>query len=298
MYRAEIGVQLSSTFEIWEKSNMKTNTNHNISIKILTNFKCHGIRASQEAGRILQNYLGKAALLKMKTDNQLVTSADIRSETRIARYLNECFRKHNILGEEGTKIVCEEAEFCWTIDPLSGTNNYAQGLYPFGIQLALWRENTPLLGILRLYTESKRAAYYAIYGSGSYTLDRNSSVKVGIPEQGRPVLYVHPNPGVFNLPKDLKTTTSGCLVDAYVGLVEGRYAGILYQGADITDIGAGAIFVREAGGEMMVRNRRGLWTPNLIDWLPWERKVKKEFTFVAAHHNNIFHLLELAKNLT
>ncbi|SPF77965.1 inositol monophosphatase family protein [Pseudoprimorskyibacter insulae] len=90
-----------------------------------------------------------------KTSAQdLVTDADRESEKMIARGLLRMFPNALIIGEEdisenpGTLDKIPEAELAFTIDPVDGTWNFANGLSTFGVIISMLRFGRPVFGLL------------------------------------------------------------------------------------------------------------------------------------------------------
>lgn len=84
----------------------------------------------------------------------LVTEADRAAEAMITRGLLSSFPTALIVGEEYASQNPEildkiaEAELCFTIDPVDGTWNFANGLACFGVLIAVLRFGQPVFGLL------------------------------------------------------------------------------------------------------------------------------------------------------
>lgn len=77
----------------------------------------------------------------------VVTEADLAVETAFQKGLREAFPDHGLVGEEGiANTASPESGFCWVIDPLDGTVNFAAGLPISAISLAVLYDGRPLLG--------------------------------------------------------------------------------------------------------------------------------------------------------
>jgi len=107
---------------------------------------------------------------KTQIDNKLdqgfdpVTEADKAAETVIRNAIMQQFPDHGILGEEhGTHN--ENAEYCWIIDPIDGTKAFISGLPVWGTLIGLYKDGTPLAGIMHQpFTEER----YFCDGTASY----------------------------------------------------------------------------------------------------------------------------------
>ncbi len=84
----------------------------------------------------------------------LVTDADKAAEAMITRGILGMFPHALVVGEEhasdNPKIIDKiaEAELCFTIDPVDGTWNYANGLTCFGVFVSILRFGKPVMGLL------------------------------------------------------------------------------------------------------------------------------------------------------
>ena len=122
---------------------------------------------ARKVGAMQRENLGKVDL---KTDRKstridLVTEIDRRSEEMIVGYLLQEYPDHAILAEE-SGVSGQESEYCWVIDPVDGTTNYAQGLPIFAVSIALEHRGEKVLGIV--YEPVTDEMFCAIRGQGSY----------------------------------------------------------------------------------------------------------------------------------
>ena len=104
------------------------------------------IKIAQEAGKVLVEELSRPLDIAYKGDEvDLVTQADKRSERLIVERLTKYFPEHAIAAEEGTGHESASAsDFCWHVDPLDGTTNFAHGYPCFCVSIALAQRDTLL----------------------------------------------------------------------------------------------------------------------------------------------------------
>ncbi len=103
----------------------------------------------------------------------LVTEADLASEKLIRAALYARHPDFDFWGEESNEPP--NSEFFWVVDPIDGTNNFANGLPYFAVNLALCREDRPLIGItLEL---PARRLFYARQGQGAFVRHPNGREK-------------------------------------------------------------------------------------------------------------------------
>lgn len=84
-----------------------------------------------------------------KADGSLVTKSDRWADEQIRKAIAQTFPDHGVLSEEAEHQF-PDREWCWIIDPLDGTTNFARGLPLWGISIALLYQGTPVFGYVHL----------------------------------------------------------------------------------------------------------------------------------------------------
>lgn len=84
-----------------------------------------------------------------KPDGSLVTQADRWSDDELRSAIAQAFPDHGVLSEE-VEHIFPATDWCWIIDPLDGTTNFARGLPIWGISLGLLFQGTPVFGYVHL----------------------------------------------------------------------------------------------------------------------------------------------------
>jgi myo-inositol-1(or 4)-monophosphatase len=84
-----------------------------------------------------------------KDDGSLVTQSDRWADLIIREAIASQFPSHGILSEEAEHVF-PDTEWCWIIDPLDGTTNFARGIPIWGISLGLLYQGTPVFGCVHL----------------------------------------------------------------------------------------------------------------------------------------------------
>jgi myo-inositol-1(or 4)-monophosphatase len=121
----------------------------------------HGL--ADEAAQRLRRWFGKATA-NTKFDGSFVTEADLEVDRFIHHALAGAYPSHGLLSEESS-LVYGGAEFTWVVDPLDGTNNFANGLPLWGCSIALLHHGQPLLAVLDFPPIGQR--YSAVRGQGA-----------------------------------------------------------------------------------------------------------------------------------
>lgn len=77
------------------------------------------------------------------------TIADLQAEKKIIEVIqsNPLLKEHSILSEESEEIVADE-KWRWIIDPIDGTPNFRNGNPDYGMCIALFNGQQPILGLI------------------------------------------------------------------------------------------------------------------------------------------------------
>ncbi len=104
------------------------------------------ILALETAGKELLNHFGKNPDFKVKESrSSIVTQADFKSDAIIVSTIRKRFPMHNIISEE-SGFSNMKSRYTWIIDPLDGTSNFASAIPWFGVLIALFEDNIPVMG--------------------------------------------------------------------------------------------------------------------------------------------------------
>jgi len=141
--------------------------------------------AARTAGAIALRYLNESSPQEKGSSNNMVTRADIEAQQAIADCIRGTFPEHSFLGEEGegdqgdtadtadkdtAAKAALKAEHLWVVDPIDGTNNYAQGIPFFCVSIAYLSHGVPLFGLI--YDPSRDELFCAHKGGGAYLNDK------------------------------------------------------------------------------------------------------------------------------
>ena len=225
------------------------------------------VSAAKEGGKILLKHWGKLNQIHDKAiQGDLVTEADKESEKVIISYLEQACPTHSILSEEVGMLI-KDREFCWVVDPLDGTTNYAHQFPASSVSIALLFQDTPVLGVV--YNPMREEMFQAAQGLGT-TLNgskiyvskvnslQNSLLVSGFPYDRRD------NPDnnyaefcfLTNQTQGVRRMGSAALDLAYVAA--GRFDGYWERGIKPWDIAAGIVLVQEAGGKVSDYNLKSV----------------------------------------
>jgi myo-inositol-1(or 4)-monophosphatase len=97
-------------------------------------------------GNQLIHEFGQVAAVE-KADGSLVTRADQWADTELRSAIRQAFPDHGVLTEEAEHLFPAN-DWCWIIDPIDGTTNFARGVPLWGISLGLLYKGTPVFGYI------------------------------------------------------------------------------------------------------------------------------------------------------
>lgn len=221
-----------------------------------SNWKNELERILHKAGALLLSYYGKALTRVEKQGNGFVTEADKASEDLLIHELGKLFPQASFFAEESGISGNTNTAYCWVIDPLDGTTNFAHGLPYFCISIALTYHNVPVIGAI--YNPIMNEFFYAEQGCGAYlngTRIRVSSpqffaqsiVAIGIPYgQEERMKMIQKLLTLGNKAYAVRHYGAIALDLAYVAA--GRYDGLIFDHLKWWDVAAGVVLVTEAGG--------------------------------------------------
>ncbi|MBN1925489.1 MAG: 3'(2'),5'-bisphosphate nucleotidase CysQ [Prolixibacteraceae bacterium] len=108
------------------------------------------IEAAIEAGNEIINVYNSSDFdIELKSDNSPLTRADIAAHKTIVARLEKT--PYPILSEEGKDIeysIRKNWETFWMVDPLDGTKEFIKRNDEFTVNIALIKNNTPILGVV------------------------------------------------------------------------------------------------------------------------------------------------------
>ncbi|NJK36753.1 MAG: inositol monophosphatase [Oscillatoriales cyanobacterium RM2_1_1] len=121
--------------------------------------------AHQVGSQLLQDFGHVQA--DQKWDGSLITRSDRWADQTIQQAIHSTFPSHGVLSEEGDHVF-PPREWCWVIDPIDGTTNFAFGIPIWGISLGLLHCGTPVFGYV--YLPPLGQSFYGFwYGSSGLT---------------------------------------------------------------------------------------------------------------------------------
>ena len=193
-----------------------------------------------------------------KAADDVVTVADKEAELILAEGLAQILPEATIVGEEAAHADPALLErlgdtLCWIVDPLDGTNNFAQGKPPFGVMVALAEAGETIAGWI--YDPLSGRLIHAHRGGGAWLCDERVTAR---PTRAQPPIaaislvfmdpakreamkqHIAPHYTLVDIPR--------CAAEQYPRLVLGVNDLSIFERTLAWDHAAGVLFVNEAGG--------------------------------------------------
>lgn len=212
----------------------------------------------KDAGSTILEHLKQPKDIYHKGRIDLVTETDIEVERLLQKGLSSLLPQASFLSEESMP-ASELNDLTWVVDPLDGTTNFAHGLYPVAVSVALWHEDQIVLALV--YIPTTQEMFTAKKGSGAFlngSLIRvsqensleNSLIATGFPYDidkrlGEVIPLLEQ---VLPRVRGLRRMGAAAIDLAYTAC--GRFEGFYELGLKPWDVAAGWLLVLEAGGQV------------------------------------------------
>ncbi len=202
----------------------------------------------------------RADQIEAKAADDAVTVADHAAEAILSDLLGKLLPEAAIVGEEAAHADPAVLDrlgdaLCWIIDPLDGTNNFANGKPPFGILVALAERGTTIGGWI--YDPLRQRFCHAEQGKGAWIGDERITARasgasppiaaislVFADADKREALKTHiaPHYTLVDIPR--------CAAEQYPRIVLGENDITIFERTLAWDHAAGVLFTNEAGGKV------------------------------------------------
>lgn len=141
---------------------------------------------AQKTGKLLEKYYQPAGTnVSLKSDQTVVTEADLAADKLIREAIIQKFPDDGILSEEAGTLYPPDKQAVWIIDPLDGTTNFSLGLHYWGVSIARLVNGSPNIGVL--YFPLLDELFTAAKGGGAFLNNRQLIVKP--PSQDQPTSF-------------------------------------------------------------------------------------------------------------
>lgn len=213
------------------------------------------VETAQQAGALLLDEFEKPRQHEYKSGADIVTAADRRSETFIVERLRTFFPQHAIVAEESGRREAN-SDYCWYVDPLDGTTNFAHRYPVFCVSLALAAGDEILVGVV--HDPVRGETFHGARGEGAWLNQKRIQVSPterlaeSLLATGFPTRKRHESLNILYyqrftlLSHGVRRAGSAALDLCSVACA--RYDGFWEFDLKPWDVAAGLLLVREAGG--------------------------------------------------
>lgn len=226
--------------------------------------------AAKKAGKIIDEASGEDLRRNTETEakeniNDLVTSVDKRSQTKIVDIISEEFPDDKIGGEEEYEKDSDSNRE-WIIDPVDGTANFSTSLPYYCVSIALHESGTTQLAVIHSPESSLGQTWYAVKDKGAYVNERpdfegnrievsdygkleGATIFSRLSERSKERREVEKEIVLELLDNDIRYRRTASAAINLAMVAEGKVDGLGYTALGDYDIDAGILLVEEAGGE-------------------------------------------------
>jgi myo-inositol-1(or 4)-monophosphatase len=255
----------------------------------MNNFLEVAVDAAREAGTMLRAEFDRPKKISYKGEVDIVTESDKRSEAIILSKIRSRFPDHAIVAEEGGRGAAADAKYCWHVDPLDGTTNFAHSYPCFAVSIGLVEDGNPLIGVV--LNPVTKELFTAVRSEGAYLDGKRIQVSpieklaTSLVSTGFPTHQRASNRNIYYY-WEFTMRSHGVRRDGSAALdlcsvASGRFEGFWEFGLHSWDTAAGTLIVREAGG--IVTDLNGLpYSPGESSILATNGHIHEEMKRVAA----------------
>lgn len=204
---------------------------------------------STQVGQIATQYFNRIETVQSKSDDTLVTPADVEIEHFLAEQIRANFPADGLISEEGSRShKFQDSPRLWVIDPLDGTTIFWQGLSGWGTAIGLLEHGLPTFGLF--YMPQINDLTYTIGQNEVYNNERDLRGAVQPEWTDRGFLAVNASAhDKFHI--DIgHTRTVGGVGASLVYTARGAATAAFLPKARLWDLVAGAAILKRTGGEL------------------------------------------------
>jgi myo-inositol-1(or 4)-monophosphatase len=215
------------------------------------------VETAREAGTLLAQLSRQPREISYKRKSDIVTDADRRSEALILERVSRHFPSHAVVAEEGGGKETG-SDYCWYVDPLDGTTNFAHGFPVYCVTLALAYRDEVIAGVV--YDPNREELFAAERGAGAFlnneriTVSQTADLAESLLGTGFPPFASNHD---LNLQFFFKLThlshgirRAGAAALDLCSVAVGRFEGFWELKLNPWDKAAGSLLVTEAGGRV------------------------------------------------
>jgi myo-inositol-1(or 4)-monophosphatase len=223
----------------------------------MENFLAAGVEIAREAGGVLATMFDRPHTITYKRPSDIVTEVDRRSEALIVERLRSHYPRHAVVAEEGGGAKTE-SDYCWYVDPLDGTTNFAHGFPVFCVSLGLTFKGEIIAGVV--FDPMRNELFTAEKGAGAFLnnkpihVSKIDSLSAGLLSTGFPPFAKNHELNIeyyyrfTRLSHGVRRAGSAAL--DLCSVASGRFEGFWELKLNPWDKAGGVLMVLEAGGRV------------------------------------------------
>jgi myo-inositol-1(or 4)-monophosphatase len=221
------------------------------------------VEAARRGGEMLEQW-GEKFTAREKSPSNLVTEADLASQTAIYEFLKSQFPDHRFLGEEGLSQNEGDSPYRWVIDPLDGTSNYVHRFPYYAVSIGLEKDDKLIAGVI--YDPNRDEMFTATLGGGAFLngkpihVSERTQLSEAMCMASLPVKLNREHPAleqfirVLEQAQTVQRTGSAAL--NLCAVASGRIEAFWSKSLHPWDMAAGVLIVTEAGGTITTTDNR------------------------------------------
>lgn len=223
----------------------------------MDNYLSSAVEIAREAGLLVAQLSQRPHEISYKRPSDIVTEVDRRSEVLIVERLRSRFPKHGIVSEEGGGQKTD-SEYCWYVDPLDGTTNFAHGFPVYCVTLGLAFRDEVVAGVV--YDPTRDELFTAERGAGAYLnqqrihVSKNAQLSECLVATGFPPFMRDHELNIQLYYRFTRLThgvrRAGSAALDLCSVAAGRFDGFWELKLNPWDKAAGSLLVTEAGGRV------------------------------------------------
>lgn len=208
-------------------------------------------QAAIEAGELLLGLFRKPVASRFKRGDSMVSDADHAAEKLILERITRAFPGDSILAEEGGLVRSGDTGWCWTLDPLDGTQNFLAGVPLFSVAMAVFHGAVPAVALI--HDPVRQETYTALKGRGAR---RDGAALAAVTEPLGPSSLIavrhrflrREADRIYDLLPTRKFRSFGSMSLELAYAAQGTVDLVLANRPHLWDVAPGGLLVEEAGG--------------------------------------------------
>ena len=230
------------------------------------------LKACLKASRAITRDFGEIEHLHIsqKSIKNFTANTDNKTENIIKNILSEARPDHGFLLEESGEIKGQN-EFRWIVDPLDGSNNFANAIPHFAISIALEYRSEIISGMI--YNPINNDLFYAEKNCGAFHNDKRIRPSAKNTNSQSIISTTFPHAPSLEENSEFYTTlqriqqnhsirANGAVALDLCAVAKGMYSGYYAIDVNYWDVAAGSIIINESGGKISTLSNNNQWVKN------------------------------------